>query len=326
MANNSSGLNRCGGPAELPSELQLALDEIEYTDDAAAALIIAVWQVANLDPDESPPPNPNWHQQFRRQNQEAARMDAQERAMNRSESSSSPEPQDTPRRRRYQLTRLELHLIHRALLETHIDERTRDILVVYFGDRFGSIPVHGRTPREAAEADENPLANTSLTEPEVESSLNRVSMGQGANAAQDRADGQQLEFRALLQVARTQVDERREQRRLRHVANVRRNAFHAHRDSAERQLLVNELERRAQDFAENDPEAYEEWNQHREHTRAATDSPARQYQMLLWYMRGPEGSVHSVSRRVPFRLISADRSRREVEHQICKARVETPPC
>lgn len=303
MSNHSSGRNRRDSPAEIPSELQLALGEIEYTDEGAAAFIIAVWQVASLDPDESPPPNPNWHQQSRRQNQEAARMDAQERAINRYDSDSSIEPHDAPRRRRYQLTRMELHLIHRALMGRRIDEGTRDILVQYFGDRFGSIPVRSRALEEAAEAPENPLTNTSLAKPEMEISFMRRPPNRRADTDQVRAHEQQLEFRARMQVAQAQITERNEQRQVESVATSRAIALRTHRDSSAHQLLVDELEFRAQDFAEIDPEAHEEWHQHRETTRLATDSLARQYQMLLWYRRGPEGSINDESRRVPSRLI-----------------------
>lgn len=55
MSDNGSGLNGRGSTVEIPFELQLALREIEYTDDVAAAFITAVWQMSNFDPDESPP-------------------------------------------------------------------------------------------------------------------------------------------------------------------------------------------------------------------------------------------------------------------------------
>jgi hypothetical protein len=303
MSDNDSGLNRRNGPAEIPFELQLALEEVEWADDRAAAFITAIWQTAQLDLNESPPPNPNWHQQSRRQNQEAAPSDAQERALNISDSDSSPEPQNAPRRRRYQLTRRELRLINSALLETRIGERARDILADYFGDRFRSVPVYGNALREPVQAPEDALADNPLDEPGLgPSSSNRPSYSHDVIVARNRDRGQR-EFQARMQAIRVQIAERNEQRVLARVAASRRAAFEEHRDSHEREHLLAELALRAQEFAENDPEAYDEWNRHRELTLLATDSPARQYQMLLWYIRGPEGSIHDESRQVPTHLL-----------------------
>lgn len=63
MSDNGSGLNGRRSPVEIPYELELALREMELTDDAAAAFITAFWQMANIDPDESPPASASWLQQ-----------------------------------------------------------------------------------------------------------------------------------------------------------------------------------------------------------------------------------------------------------------------
>lgn len=301
MSDNGSGLNGRGSTVEIPFELQLALGEIEYTDDVAAAFITAVWQMSNSDHDESPPPSRSWLQQFHRRNRAASQVEAQDRA-SRSDSDSSSEPQDRILLRRYQLSSRELHLIYQALLQTSIDESTRDILVVYFGDRFRSIPVRPHAPRQAVEAPENPFTNTSLIEPEMEPSSNRRPVSQRAEAARDRAREQQQEFQTRMEVASAQIAERNEQHRLARVSDSRATAFRAHRDSPEHQRLLNELECRAQEFARNDPEAYNQWNEHRRLSRLATDSPARQHQMMLWYTQGPEGAIHDASRWVPSSL------------------------
>lgn len=295
MSDNGSGLNGRGSTVEIPFELQLALGEIEYTDDVAAAFITAVWQMSNSDHDKSPT---SWLHQFHRRNRAALQVEAQDRA-SRSDSDSSSEPQDRILLRRSQLSSRELHLIYQALLQTSIDESTRDILVIYFGDRFRSIPVRPHAPRRAVEAPENPFNNTSLMEPEIEPSSDRYPVSQRAEAARDRAREQQQEFQTRMEVASAQIAERNEQHRLARVSDSRATAFRAHRDSPEHQRLLNELERRAQEFARNDPEAYDQWSEHRRLSRLATDSPARQHQMMLWYTRGPEGAIRDASRWVP---------------------------
>ena len=303
MSDNGIGLNGRRSPVEIPDELELALREMEFTDDSAAAFITAVWQMANIDPDDSPPASASWLQQFHRHNRAASQVDAQERTTNRSDSGSSSEPQDPVRLRRYQLTRRELRLLRQALLETRIDEGARDILVDYFGGRFRSIPFRRRTSSEAAEALENAFTNTSIAEPEMGPSSNQIPTSISANAARDRARERRQEFQARMEAIRVQIAERNEQSRLARVADMRATAFRAHRDSPELQHLLRELERRAQEFATNDPEAFRQWNQHRRVALLATDSEARQYQMLFWYHLGPEGSINDVSRRVPSRLL-----------------------
>lgn len=230
-------------------------------------------------------------------------MDAQERATNHSDSDSSSESQDPVRFRRYQLIRGELRLLHQALLETSIDEGTRDILVDYFGGRFRSIPVRPRTPREVVEAPENAFTHTSIAEPEMGPSPNQLPPSMRANAARDRARDRQQEFQTRMKAVRVQIAERNEQRRLARVADMRAITFRAHRDSPELQQLLRELERRAQEFATNDSEAHHQWHQHRESTLLATNSQARQYRMLFWYHLGPERSANDMSRRVPSRLL-----------------------
>lgn len=152
------------------------------------------------------------------------------------------------------------------------------------------------------EAPENPFANTSLIKPEMEPSSDRRPVSQRAEPTRDRAREQRQEFQTRMEVASAQIAERNEQHRLARVSNSHATAFRTHRDSPEHQRLLDELERRAQEFARNDPEAYDQWNEHRRLSRLATDSPARQHQMMLWYTQGPEGAMHDASLWVPSSL------------------------
>jgi hypothetical protein len=98
---------------------------------------------------------------------------------------------------------------------------------------------------------------------------------------------------------------RAELRRLRilgEMVNACDEAVRAFRDHDDERELVDELERRVQDFAESDPEAHRIWADYRNLTLRVMITPALQYIMLYWYSGGPEGNVQDASRSVPPRL------------------------
>lgn len=81
-------------------------------------------------------------------------------------------------------------------------------------------------------------------------------------------------------------------------------------DPRQEQELVDEMNRRIQEFAQSDPEAHRPWADYRALARRTANHPSHEYLMLQWYTGGPEGSVQDPSRSVPPRLL---RSIRRVE-------------
>ena len=296
MSNIHNYRNGLNSPVEMPFELQLALGEIEQTDPLAARIITFAWNY-NEDPDDSLKEDPSWRRQRRNRNRAAAQLDAQEREANRSDSDPEPESQD-PRHHRSALSRRLRDRISHALEELDIDESIRDILQQHFDDRFHLIA----SPDPATEPPEI-FANTSLDDSSVWERSERPPVSRSANTARTRALERHEEFlgRVRDEAAEYRAQElHREQVR---ETDAREDRLRRYRNSGEDRLLLDELERRVQEFAISDPEAYNFWNIHRGLTRQATDCTPRQYQMLLWYRGGPEESIHDVTRHVPLRRV-----------------------
>ncbi|GAB7333701.1 hypothetical protein MBLNU13_g05243t1 [Cladosporium sp. NU13] len=177
-------------------------------------------------------------------------------------------------------------------------------------DPLPASPAQGIPRRRASFSEiEDALTYTALAQPEIRSS-SRIPYSRSREEARQRRE--QLAEARLDELTRATAAEARETRRrlLTAERDEHERSVREFRDPQQEQELVNEMNRRIDEFAQSDPEAHRSWADYRDLALRTADHPAHQYQMLQWYTGGPEGSVQDASRSIPPRLL---RSIRRVE-------------
>lgn len=174
-------------------------------------------------------------------------------------------------------------------------------------DPLPASPPQDRLHRSASFSEvEDLLTYTSIAGPEIRVSSQIPSSRSRREARQRREELAEARFGELT------IAEARETRRRLLMAEINghERSVRDFRDPQQEQELVDEMNRRIQEFAQSDPEAYRPWADYRALAHRAAEHPAHEHLMLQWYTGGPEGSVQDASRSVPPRLL---RSIRRVE-------------
>lgn len=175
-------------------------------------------------------------------------------------------------------------------------------------DHLPVSPAQDRLRRSASFSEvEDVLTYTSITGPEIRpSSLTPDSRSR--REARERRD----------RLAEARFDEltvagARESRRrlLTAEINEHERSVRDFRGPQQEQELVDEMNRRIQEFIQSDPDAHRSWADYRALAHRTAEHPADEYLMLQWYTGGPEGNVQDASRSVPPRLLRSIRRVKE---------------
>lgn len=298
---------------ELPYELRLARNEAATANPMRGALLDALYALSLPHEDDSGDSSGNesrsWGRNARRRRMAEASIDEYE--------SGQPALPQT-----------------RAAATGRTSLTERETFTEYFGDadrraqspsgrgwqNVADIATGERITEQEYGHSNEAFEDTSLAEPDLPEDDAEVfshAEERRAQAAEDEVHEQNNAARNMLSLIR------REQRQLARVevTHQHQEALNAHRRSGEGRRAEDEFLRRAEAFARNDPEAYEEWFTFCRLAYRCSTSMSRRFQIIQWYTGGPHGSIHDSTRRVPDNLL---RQIRRVEIYYTRlARLET---